>query len=159
MANLNDGLALDLDLFDNTKNGYVPAEHKKRKFEIPTLVNPRTVSSEQVDAEVKKSRVAALRASLIALAALIVLGSLIYSRVILTNSRIELADQKTALKTAQSENIRLQMQFNSVMSIDKVEEYAQTKLGMVKKESYQVRFFDVSEDDSGTKAARKETNR
>jgi len=158
MANLNDGLALDLDLFDNTKNGYVPVERKKKKIEAPKLIQSKPISFEQAQTEIKASRIAALRAGVIAIVALLILGSLIYSRVMLTNYQSELADQKAALKTEQSENVRLQMQFNSLMSMDKIEEYAQTKLGMVKRESYQVRYFDMSEDDN-TETAQKETNR
>lgn len=158
MANLNDGLALDLDLFDNTKNGYVPVERKKKKIEAPKLIQSKPISFEQAQAEIKASRIAALRAGVIAIVALLILGSLIYSRVMLTNYQSELADQKAALKTEQSENVRLQMQFNSLMSMDKIEEYAQTKLGMVKRESYQVRYFDMSEDDN-TETAQKDTNR
>lgn len=158
MANLNDGLALDLDLFDNTKNGYVPVERKKKKIEAPKLIQSKPISFEQAQTEIKASRIAALRAGVIAIVALLILGSLIYSRVMLTNYQSELADQKAALKTEQSENVRLQMQFNSLMSMDKIEEYAQTKLGMVKRESYQVRYFDMSEDDS-TETAQKDTNR
>lgn len=158
MANLNDGLALDLDLFDNTKNGYVPVERKKKKIEAPKLIQSKPISFEQAQTEIKASRIAALRAGVIAIVALLILGSLIYSRVMLTNYQSELADQKAALKTEQSENVRLQMQFNSLMSMDKIEEYAQTKLGMVKRESYQVRYFDMSEDDK-TETAQKDTNR
>lgn len=158
MANLDEGLALDLDLFDNTKNGYVPVERKKKKFEAPKLIQTKPISFEQAQSEIKASRIAALRAGVIAIAALLILGSLIYSRVMLTNYQSELADQRTALKAAQSENIRLQMQFNSLMSMDKIEEYAQTKLGMVKRESYQVRYFDMSEDDNEAKTAQKETD-
>ena len=158
MANLNDGLALDLELFDNTKNGYVPVERKKKKIEAPKLIQSKPISFEQAQTEIKASRIAALRAGVIAIVALLILGSLIYSRVMLTNYQSELADQKAALKTEQSENVRLQMQFNSLMSMDKIEEYAQTKLGMVKRESYQVRYFDMSEDDN-TETAQKETNR
>ncbi|CDA91965.1 septum formation initiator [Ruminococcus sp. CAG:563] len=158
MANLNDGLALDLDLFDNTKNGYVPVERKKKKIEAPKLIQSKPISFEQAQTEIKASRIAALRAGVIAIVALLILGSLIYSRVMLTNYQSELADQKAALKTEQSENVRLQMQFNSLMSMDKIEEYAQTKLGMVKRESYQVRYFDMSEDDN-TETAQKDTNR
>ncbi len=158
MANLNEGLALDLDLFDNTKNGYVPVERKKKKFEAPKLIQTKPISYEQAQSEIKASRIAALRAGVIAIVALLILGSLIYSRVMLTNYQSELADQRTALKTAQSENIRLQMQFNSLMSMDKIEEYAQTKLGMVKRESYQVRYFDMSEDDNEAKTAQRETD-
>ena len=158
MANLNDGLALDLDLFDNTKNGYVPVERKKKKIEAPKLIQSKPISFEQAQTEIKASRIAALRAGVIAIVALLILGSLIYRRVMLTNYQSELADQKAALKTEQSENVRLQMQFNSLMSMDKIEEYAQTKLGMVKRESYQVRYFDMSEDDN-TETAQKDTNR
>lgn len=158
MANLNDGLALDLDLFDNTKNGYVPVERKKKKIEAPKLIQSKPISFEQAQTEIKASRIAALRAGVIAIVALLILGSLIYSRVMLTNYQSELADQKAALKTEQSENVRLQMQFNSLMSMDKIEEYAQTKLGMVKRESYQVRYFDMSEDDN-TETAQKDTSR
>ncbi len=158
MANLNDGLALDLDLFDNTKNGYVPVERKKKKIEAPKLIQSKPISFEQAQTEIKASRIAALRAGVIAIVALLILGSLIYSRVMLTNYQSELADQKAALKTEQSENVRLQMQFNSLMSMDKIEEYAQTKLGMVKRESYQVRYFDMSEDDNN-ETAQKDTNR
>ena len=158
MANLNDGLALDLDLFDNTKNGYVPVERKKKKIEAPKLIQSKPISFEQAQTEIKASRIAALRAGVIAIVPLLILGSLIYSRVMLTNYQSELADQKAALKTEQSENVRLQMQFNSLMSMDKIEEYAQTKLGMVKRESYQVRYFDMSEADN-TETAQKDTNR
>ena len=76
----------------------------------------------------------------------------------LTNYQSELADQKAALQTAQSENVRLQMKFNSIMSIDNIDEYAQTKLGMVKRENYQIRYFDLAEDE-GTKTVQKDTDR
>lgn len=145
MANKDFTAALDLDLFDNTKNGYVPELETKRKIKRPELVEPKPVSKKQLAAEVKASRVAAARACVIALAVLIILGSLIYNRVVLTNCQSELLEANRALETAQSENIRLNMKFNSMMSMDKVEEYAQSELGMVKRENYQVRYFDMSQ--------------
>lgn len=158
MANRNDGLALDLDLFDDSKNGYVPVEHKKKKFDIPTVINSKPISFEQAQTEIRASRIAALRAGVIAIVALLILGSLIYSRVMLTNYQSELADRRSELKIAQSENVRLQMQFNSLMSMDKIEDYAQAKLGMVKRESYQVRYFDMSEDADSATTNQKESN-
>lgn len=146
MAVKDETLALDLDLFDNTKNGYVPAERKKKKAQKPKLVQPKPVSRKQVESEVRASRVAAARVCAVALFALIILGSLIYSRVVLTNCKSELYKQNQILETAQSENVRLNMKFNSMMSMDKIEEYAQSQLGMVKKESYQVRYFDMSQN-------------
>ena len=104
MANRNDGLALDLDLFDNTKNGYTPVERKKKKIQMPEVISSKPISFEQAQTEIKASRIAALRAGVIAIVALLILGSLIYSRVMLTNCQAELADQKSELKIAQSEN-------------------------------------------------------
>ena len=102
MANRNDGLALDLDLFDNTKNGYVPVERKKKKDHTPKVIQSQPISFAQAQTEIKASRIAAVRACVIALVAFVILGSLIYSRVMLTNYQSELADQKAALQTAQS---------------------------------------------------------
>lgn len=158
MADSNNGLALDLDLFDNTKNGYTPVERKKKKVQMPEIIHSKPISSEQAQTEIKASRIAALRAGIIAIVALLILGSLIYSRVMLTNCQAELANEKSELKIAQSENVRLQMQFNSLMSMDNIEEYAQTKLGLVKRESYQVRYFDMSEGNN-TNSTQKDTNR
>ncbi|MBP9988640.1 MAG: hypothetical protein KBT46_04000 [Ruminococcus sp.] len=146
MANRNDILALDLDLFDNTKNGYVPARKSGKKVQQPRLVKPKPVSRKQVEAEVRASRIAAVKACAIALVTLIILGSLIYNRVVLTNCQSELEKQTQILETAQSENVRLNMKFNSIMSMEKIEEYAQSKLGMVKKDTYQVKYFDISQD-------------
>ena len=43
-----------------------------------------------------------------------------------------------------SETVRLQMQLNSIVSIDKVKDYAENTLGMVKIESSQVEYIDLS---------------
>lgn len=37
MANLNDGLALDLDLFDNTKTDTFPLNAKRKKSKLRSL--------------------------------------------------------------------------------------------------------------------------
>ena len=42
---------------------------------------------------------------------------------------------------SKSETVRLESLFNSKVSVENVEEYAKNKLGMVKRSSYQVRFF------------------
>lgn len=147
MADRNDSLALDLDLFDNTKNGYVPEIKKKRKVQVTQLFEVKTTTKSQVQNEIKASRLAAAKACVIALAALLILGSLIWSRVVLTDKQSELSLKTQELELAQSENVRLQMHFNSMMSMDKIEEYAQSQLGMVKRENYQVSYFDISKED------------
>lgn len=139
-------LALDLELFDTTKNRYVPEQPKKKKIQMPKLLEQKLPSPQQSAGEAKRSALAAVKASVFALVMLVVLGSLIYSSVVLTNLKADLAKANSQLKTSQSENIALQMKFNSMMSMDKIEEYAQSNLGMVKRENYQIRYFDISND-------------
>lgn len=147
MADMNESIALDLDLFDNAKSGYVPELKKRKKVQIPEIFEPRKTTRSQIENEIKLNRIAVLRVSLIAIAVLVILGSLIYGRVVLTESRMQLDKEKQVLELAQSDHVRLQMKFNSMMSMDKIEEYAISELGMVKRENYQISYFDISEDD------------
>lgn len=143
----NENFALDLDLFDVQKNAYVPAQDEpKVKIHRPKLLEPKPVSRAQVESETRESRKMALRACTFALVALIMIGSLIFCRVEYTSCQIELNKAQNALSIAESENIALHMRYNSMMSIDKIEEYAQSKLGMVKRESYQISYFDISDE-------------
>ncbi len=144
----NENFALDLDLFDVTKNGYVPQEAPKKKIQKPKLLEVKPASTTQVKSEALESRKMAIRACAFALVALLFVGSLIFCRVELTNLQLRLNEAQSTLKIAEAENVSLQMEYNSMMSVDKVEEYAQSKLGMVKRESYQISYFDIS-DDSG----------
>ncbi|MBQ8575974.1 MAG: hypothetical protein IJ447_08015 [Clostridia bacterium] len=143
----NENFALDLDLFDVQKSGYVPQqETPKIKIQKPKLLEPKPVSRAEVESETRESRKMAVRACTFALVALLMIGSLIFCRVEYTNYQLDLNSAQSELSIAQSENIALQMKYNSMMSIDKVEEYAQSKLGMVKRESYQISYFDISDE-------------
>lgn len=143
----NQSLALDLELFDVTKNGYAPAEQPKRKIQQPKLLRENQISGKRAYAEAKVSRAAAVRACAFALMMLIVIGSLIYCRVVLTNRNIELNNAKTELAASQSEYTSLEMKYHSLLAPDKVEAYARDELGMVKRENYQIRYFDISGKD------------
>lgn len=153
MANHNEGLALDLDLFDETKSGYVPEHRQKKKIEAPKLITPKTVSPEIEKSDAAASRKASAIAALVALIFLLTLGSIVYSGVCLADRKYELNELKNELEAVQSENVILQVQFNSLMSKDKVEDYAITKLGMVKKESYQISYFDMTGEDTAVSEA------
>ncbi len=144
MANQN--VALDLDLFDVQKSGYLPQEAPERKIRKPKLLENKPVSRAQVVTETRESFVAAIKACTFAFAAFLIIGSLIFFRVQVTNLQVELTNAKNELSIAQSENVSLQMKYNSLMAVDKIEEYAQSKLGMVKRESYQIDYFDISDE-------------
>lgn len=141
-------VALDLDLFDVQKNAYVPQEIPKKRIQKPKLLETKPVSKVQVAREARESTKMAIRACAFALAMFIVIGAIIVCHVQLTNYQLDLAVKQNELNVAESENIALKMKYNSMMSIDKIEEYAESELGMVKRESYQVEYYDIS-DESG----------
>lgn len=147
MAN-NEMLALDLDLFDVQKNAYVPQETPKKRIQKPKLLETKPVSRVQTAQEARESTKMAIRACAFALTMFLTIGAIIVCHVQLTNLQIDLTAKQNELSVVESENISLKMKYNSMMSMDKIEEYAQSKLGMVKRESYQVEYFDIS-DESG----------
>lgn len=62
-----------------------------------------------------------------------------------------LSNEITAIQNeidiVEGENVRLNAELNSKISSDKVENYAENILGMVKAESYQINYIDLSEGD------------
>lgn len=142
----NETIALDLDLFDNTKNGYVPVQRPEKSISKPKLLK-KPVSSEETKADAKTSNQYAVKACAFALAAFLIIGSLLCFRVILSDARMKRDAAVKELEATQSERITLQMAYNEMLSLDKIEEYAREKLGMVKRENYQVRYFDLSGSD------------
>ena len=147
MAN-NEMLALDLDLFDVQKNAYIPQETPKKRIQKPKLLETKPVSRMQTAQEARESTKMAIRACAFALTMFLTSGAIIVCHVQLTNLQIDLTKKQNELSVVESENISLKMKYNSMMSMDKIEEYAQSELGMVKRESYQVEYFDIS-DESG----------
>lgn len=144
----NENIALDLDLFDVQKNMYVPQDMPKKRIQKPTLLEPKPVSRKQEAKEASAVRAAAIKACAFALFMFLTIGAIILCHVTYTNLQVEIADIQKELNLAKNEYIALEMEYNSLMSIDKITEYAETNLGMVERESYQITYFDIS-DESG----------
>jgi cell division protein FtsB len=143
----NETIALDLDLFDVQKNSYVPQETPKKRIQKPKLLEPQKVSRAQIAQESRESTKMAIRACTFALAMFIAIGAIIFCHVELTQLQIDLTQAQNQLSIVESENVALEMKYNSLMSVDKIEEYAQSELGMVKRENYQISYFDISAED------------
>ena len=150
MAEKDFGLALDLDLFDNAKSGYVPQPRERKTFERPTVVRKKPKSRAQIAVETKESAVATLKTVAIAAVILVALGALMCMRSVLFNLQSDLNKANAAYAETKSESVQLQMEFNSIMSRDKVEDYASSMLGMVKGGYYQARYYDVSGSDGAS---------
>lgn len=143
----NETLALDLDLFDNDKNGYIPEDIQKKRTKKFELLGDKASTPQRVAHDAKTTRAAAIKACAFMLATLFVVGSLIYVRVVLTKLESKLSEEQANLSISQSEYTSLQMKYNTLLSPDKVEDYAKNELGMVKRENYQIRYFDLSGED------------
>ena len=72
----------------------------------------------------------------------------IYSRVQLDEINREISSIEKSITLAQSDTIKLDNQLSSMVSINKVEDYAANVLGMVKIQDYQVVYVDLSSNDS-----------
>ena len=68
----------------------------------------------------------------------------------------EIASLEKEISIAEGETVRLNAELNSMVDTEKVIEYAETKLGMVKAESYQITYIDLSQGDEFVVAGDKE---
>ncbi len=59
----------------------------------------------------------------------------------------EISNVQKGIEIAQGENVRLNAELSSMIASDRIEEYAENELGMVKAESYQIHYIDLSEGD------------
>ena len=59
----------------------------------------------------------------------------------------EISAMESQIDIAEGENVRLNAELSSKISTDKIENYAENVLGMVKAESYQISYIDLSEGD------------
>ena len=156
MASNKSTLAMeyDFDLFDtslNTRSSAAPKIKTQPQVQ-PHIVQNKPRSRSELRREAKYTRLRALKVLAISAILLILAGSLIYSRVVL----FEIGEETKALTTEcgelESENIRLKSQVDSMYSIGNISSYAEDKLGMIKKDSYQVNYFSVvpNTDDKST---------
>lgn len=141
----NENFALDLDLFDVQKSGYIPQEEiRKNNVEKLKLLKPKAITRAQFEEDVRESRIMAVRACVFALVALLMVGSLIFCRVAYTERQYELAKAQNEFSISQAYGIELLTKLNAMYSDENIKEYAESQLGMVERESYQISYFDIS---------------
>lgn len=153
MATRNENVAYDLSRYEPlrktqqpvrrpTAPSYRPAPPKK-----PELVRPKPKTAEQAWEDLLARFKRTLKIFTVSALLFGMFGSLVYERaqlVELTRNETVLAE---ALKEAQSRNVSLTAQFNSLISIDNVEEFAKNELGMVKRQRCQTKYFVIEGDD------------
>ncbi len=101
----------------------------------------------QLKAETRRANLRAIKALATAAVLLCFVGLSIFSRIKLDEVKREIATQQSKINIIESDNTKLEMKLNSMVSLDKVDEYAQNTLGMVKQEGYQVDYVNLSGSD------------
>ncbi len=140
----NNNLAYDFDLFDNSINRKSAAAPKIETPVKPYVVPKKPRSRSQLKKEAQYSRRQAVKIALVSLLLLAFLGSSVYCRAVV----MELDSKKQSLQTeiteAQSENVRLRSTVESMYSIVNISAYAEKNLGMIKKDGYQINYYEVN---------------
>lgn len=147
MADYNRSEAYDLSLYD------LPAMRSSaapRIDDIPAQ-KPAQVRKRKSAAQARKESVAsalrALKLFVVSATLLLLFGAVLFSKVSLIVLENEAARMEAKISEAKSENTRLVMQLNSNASIEKVDAYAVSVLGMNKLERYQIHYFENRDAD------------
>ena len=129
-----------------------PAPKTRRAPQKPKLEVVRAPKRNAYQARQDMLRSAIQTAKIISVALILIamLATLLYSRLKVDELDREISNMNTKIEAAQSENVRLNMEIESVISLKNVEDYAQSQLGMVKMESNQIEYIDLSGDDKVT---------
>ena len=97
------------------------------------------------------------KAGAVLLAFLLLCGVSISQHVKLDEINRQISRDQQTLTETKAQTVSLQMQLNSIVSVDKVEDYAVNTLGMVKLGTGQVEYIDMSEGDKVEVSGDKET--
>lgn len=143
MADYN-SQAYDLSLFDMSA-APKRAEERRREFKV---VEPKRKTKNEIKQEKARDAILVARVAFVSLVLFTIIGMQIFANLRLNEISTLYAAQQNRLKIAESENVRLQMELDTMIAPEKISELAETKLGMVQRENYQVSFFDLSESDS-----------
>lgn len=133
-----------------------------KKPDMKLIERPRK-SLIQAKSEMKHGNVRALAILGVAVLLLAMISTLLYGRIKVDELDRKIQSKKNEIKSAQSENVRLNTTLDSMISLKNVEEYAQNNLGMVKMDNHQIEYIDLSGEDkasvSGEKTVEKESDK
>ncbi len=140
----SNSLAYDFDLFDNTINRKSAAAPKVEAPVKPHVVPRKPRSRKSLKEEAKYSRRQAVKIALVSLLLLTFLGTSVYCRAVVMDLDAQKQDLETVMQEAQSENVRLRSTVDSMYSIVNISAYAEKNLGMIKKDGYQINYYEVN---------------
>lgn len=147
----NVSTAYRFDLFESSPKGQYDgtAAPKIKQPVKPHLVPKKPRSKSAIRREEKAARVYTVKILVVSVVMILLIGSLIFGRVKIMEINAETEKLNAMYKEAQSENVRLESEVKSMYSINNISSYAEDKLGMIKKDSYQVNYFSIDDGAQG----------
>ena len=161
MAGYNNSAAYDLSLFEpqvieQPKKVQKPTKTEKPVTKIAPKVQKRITTAVEVNGMSQTVERKATSVKINKLTKQLILtciaGCLCFLGLLVMESRINALDKQIAsveskIDIQEGESVRLNAELSSKISSDKIENYAENVLGMVKAESYQISYIDLSEGD------------
>lgn len=155
MANNNPYTNYDFSRFETPDTAYdrnaarklntAPATEKQPQMH---LVKTPKRGVLQIKREMNAAAIRTVKALCVAVALLMLLSFSLYSRLRVDELGRDLNKIQQSMAVAKSENTRLNAAVDSMISMDRVESYAKDQLGMVKLESHQIEYIDLSKGDA-----------
>lgn len=139
-------------MFDSLDYG-TSAPQLEPAYEPEVIPEKKQTVKKKKATSVNKSQKNAARASYISSAKILlsvfsvafVLGIVLFLNVKMDETATRINAVQSEINIAKSENVRLESALEGMVSIDKVEDYAEQTLGMVKLENYRITYFDSGE--------------
>lgn len=128
MRSYNENVAYDLSRFERREITRLPVKKAKKK-------------------RLNVSISSFLSTAFLVVLALSVTAMMIFSRVELTELTAQINKAEKELNQLKNENIKLNIEAESQISLSKVEEYAKNVLGMKKLQNYQVEYVCLTQQD------------
>lgn len=135
--------------FDLTRSSAAPKRRENDYPEEQRTLKVHENESVKSSAQIKyEQALCAKRAVALILTAVLIIGFVgltLYSFAVKNELTREISSAKVNIANAQSENISLQSELDTMVSISMIDDYAVNKLHMTKMKSNQIQYMDVSQ--------------
>lgn len=147
MYNGNTNLAYDLSLFDVDEE-YERKKEKKREEKSKIKITEKKAVARNGNA---------FATVVSAVACIAIAFAILYSKVELSDYTAMISEVKTELDAEQRENLRLNAELDSMVTLDNVENIAATELGLQKTQNSQINFVTLNTEQM-TEVAQTDSN-
>lgn len=138
-----------------------PLREERPAYEKPDLKvagqrQPRTKA--ELRSEELRSYKVSVKVVAVAVILFAMLAAVLYGESTKNQLTREIAQIQKEMNVAESENTRLNMQLNALVSVDQIEQYATEKLGMVKMSKNQIEYVNTADTQQGEGSGEKDEN-